>query len=331
MHTIQISFFGCHNKNIITYFIFNIMKKLTIIFFTVFGAAALLSSCVKNREGWTDFSQIQPVLELKTGLSGGGGADLVNIAGLANFGNAALSSIPNYFADTISWNVNLASEYTLDRDITATIGVQPELLTTYNSDTTHLQYELMPDSDYVWQGDVTVTIPKGQRTELITGLQFNYDKIDPTKNYMLPIGIKSGDNILISGNQGAIYFHTIGNPNAGAYSEVGTRTNYNGSASGGSVASVSDLAGVKIASPESATVIDIDYANLAPSHYIITFNAAGTDVTDVVVDDDFVASVTGFTIDSYNYDAATKTLNVKSHYTNSSGNDRVIDETFTKQ
>jgi len=49
----------------------------------------------------------------------------------------------------------------------------------------------LPDSCYSWT-DVTVSIPAGERVATVSGLTFYYDKIDASKNYMLPIGILDG-------------------------------------------------------------------------------------------------------------------------------------------
>ncbi|MEJ7677851.1 MAG: hypothetical protein WKG06_08285 [Segetibacter sp.] len=176
----------------------------------------------------------------------------------------------------------------------------------------------------------SVLVKAGSRLAKVS-IIFYPDKIDPSTSYLFPVSITDASGILISGNLGTVYFHNLGNKNAGAYAETGTRTNYNGATSGGSVASVVDLSGTKTAAPENTTVIDIDYANLGPSHYIITFNANGTAIASLKVDDDFTASVSNFTIDSFTYDLLTRTIHVISHYTNSAGNDRVIDETFVHQ
>lgn len=309
------------------------MNKIKYLYSILF-VAVLFSSCVKNADHFTDFSQADAILELKTSIATGASANTVNIAGLGNFSSSSLSAIQSYFADTISFYVNLASNNTLNKDLHVKVGVNQAARDAYNSSqpTGALTYEALPDSTYSWT-EQTVTIPAGQRVVLVSGLIFHYDKMDPTKNYMLPIGIVDGDGVNVSANQGAIYFHSIGNPNAGSYTVTGTRTNYNGSSSSGDVTGVTNLANFspKTATPESPTIIDIDYANLAPSHYVITFNAAGDQISDVTVDDDFLASITNFGVDVATYDAATKTIHIKTHYTNSAGNDRVVEEFFKRK
>ncbi len=148
---------------------------------------------------------------------------------------------------------------------------------------------------------------------------------------MLPISITDAQGLNISANYGTIYYHTIGNPYAGDYSVVGYRRNFTGASSGGIYSDI-DLADYspKNAAPESPTVVDISYANFGPDAiYIITFDPATQTITDAAVDEDFVASVSNFGIDLAEYDAATKTIHIKSHYTNSVGNDRIIEEWLT--
>lgn len=296
-----------------------------IILFFVTG----LTSCVKDRNpGATDFSTLQPLLEIRNNISG-----LGNDAGLSNFSRATLHFPGSDLADTLNFYINLASVNTLDKDLTVTVDVNPAALTAYNGDPSHaVQFEMMPDSVYSL-ATKTYTIPAGQRIALVPVIIYP-SKIDPTKSYMLPIGILQAEGQNISANYGTIYYHTIGNPYAGNYSVVGTRTNYTGAASGGVVASVADLAAnsPKAASPESPTVVDISYANFGTdAFYIITFDPATQTITDATVDEAFTSSVSNFGIDFANYDPATKTIHIKSHYTNSAGNDRVIEETLTHQ
>src|SRR5438874_2613745 len=86
-----------------------------------------LGSCVKNRNDLaTDFSTIQPLVEIRDNVSGVG-----NDAGLANFGKAALNFTSD--PDTISFYVNLASVNTMNQDIAVTVAIDPAALTAYNA------------------------------------------------------------------------------------------------------------------------------------------------------------------------------------------------------
>src|SRR5438552_12566921 len=164
---------------------FLLLSLLTGIFFT---------SCVKDRNVGPDFSSTQPMLELKTPQS--------NFAGQAYFAKAVIGNLP----DTVQFYANLAAANAADRDIAVTIGVDQSRMDDYNADPANaLKYELLPDSDYVFlktQG----TIVKGQHIDSFQ-VSFLKDKMDPTKNYMLPVAITDGDGVEISQNQGVIFFH----------------------------------------------------------------------------------------------------------------------------
>ncbi len=254
------------------------MNKISS-FFKILIPGLLFSACIKNADNFTDFSTTKPVLEMKTAvIVANGSADYVNIAGLPNFGNAGLSAIPNYFPnDSISFLVNLASNEPLSKDLTLKVGVNPDLIATYNVSST-LQFELMPDSLYSWTGDQTVTIPAGERTVMVNGLSFNYDKFDPTKNYMLPIGVLDGDGITVSANMGAIYFHTIGNPMAGNYDHSWYRWNDAPDTTGPPNSTVSEHVTVAVP-PIDATTLDLPEgyltANSLPGVSMAFTNTAG--------------------------------------------------------
>lgn len=173
-----------------------------------------LGSCVKDRNDLaTDFSNLQPLVEIRDNISGIG-----NDAGLSNFGKATL----NFGDDTTdlhiqSFYVNLASVYPLNHDLKVTVGVDQSALDAYNADPNNgTKFEMMPDSIYTLL-QTQVTIPAGERVALVS-VQFTPSKIDPSKSYMLPISVTDAEGTNISGNFGTIYYHLIGNPIAGSYS-----------------------------------------------------------------------------------------------------------------
>ncbi len=306
------------------------MKKIKI--FSIVAFAISLTGCLKDKPN-VDFSNVAPTAEISSGSLV---SDNSPISGVSYFKSATLPSFSKdttcdcFLPDTVTFNVNIAGEFPPTKDVAVTLGIDDTKRVAYNSlPASTVQYAAAPDSIYTL---VTKNVLVKAGTRLAkASIVFYPDKIDPSTSYLFPVSITDASGTLISGNLGTVYFHNLGNKNAGAYAETGTRTNYNGAASGGSVASVVDLSGTKTAAPENTTVIDIDYANLGPSHYIITFNADGTSITNLKVDDDFTASVSNFTIDSYTYDLPSRTIHIISHYTNGAGNDRVIDETFVHQ
>lgn len=304
------------------------MKKLKIFSIIVFALSAV-TGCLKDKPN-VDFSNIAAIAEIsssninptKNGPS----------SGLDYFNQATLPYIGSDTAFDVTFNVNIASEFPLNKDVTVTVAVDDAKRVAYNSN-------LAPEDQYVFPADSNYSFPvktaivkAGTRLATFTVTFFGLT-LDPVKNYMLPITLTDASGVTVSGNLSTIYIHSIGNLNAGPYSVIGTRTNYKGPASAGVVGGIADLSTLspKTGAPENANIIDIDYANLGPSHYIITFNADGTAVTSVKVDDIFTASVSNFAIDLFTYDLATRTIHIKSHYTNSAGDDRVIEEFFTHQ
>lgn len=304
------------------------MKKLKIYFTIV--SAVFATACLKDKPN-VDFSSVGTIAEISS--SNINPSTNAPSSGLDYF-NAA--TLPYIGADTtfdVTFDVNIASQYPLNKDVTVTVAVDDAKRVAYNSNLAPAdQYVLPADSNYSFPVK-TAVIKAGTRLEKFT-VTFNGLTLDPVKNYMLPISLTDASGVNISGNLSTIYIHSIGNLNAGPYAVTGTRTNYKGPASAGVVGGVVDLSTLppKTGAPENANVIDINYANFGTSaHYIITFNADGTAVTNLKVDDVFTASVSNFAIDLYTYDLATRTIHVKSHYTNSAGDDRVIEEFLKHQ
>ena len=100
-----------------------------------------LGSCVKDRNDLaTDFSTIQPIVELRNNISGVG-----NDAGLANFGKAALIFAADPHVQP--FYVNLASVNVRNQELKVTVGVDQAALDAYNADPANtIKYEMMPDS-----------------------------------------------------------------------------------------------------------------------------------------------------------------------------------------
>jgi hypothetical protein len=239
-------------------------KILKYSYFIVgFVLFAGMNACVKDRNDLaTDFSNLQPLLEIRDNISGVG-----NDAGLANFSRATLS----FADDTIdthiqSFYVNLASVNALNKDVSVTVGADQAALDAYNADAIHLtKFDMMPDSIYTIQNS-QVTIAAGERVALIS-VQFTPSKIDPSKSYMLPISITDAGGINISGNYGTIYYHVIGNALAGNYYQSFYRWNDSDTTlPPNSTVFEDELTPV---SPESPTTLFL------PESYLQTFTGGG--------------------------------------------------------
>ena len=238
------------------------MKRISLGFYLAITASLFLTSCVKDRNEGPDFSITKPVLELRTPIA--------DMAGLAYFTRAVIGNLP----DTVQFYANLASANTFDHDVNVTIGVDPSRIDEYNSDDANaVKYELLPDSAYSIL-KTTGTIVAGQ---LIDSFQvaFYKDKIDPTKNYMLPVAITDGGDVLISHNMGLIWFHAIGNPIAGAYLWDWTRWNATDSTDPATLSSLSFTGAETAFSPTSPTEARVPSGYYSQPDYIITFDNNG--------------------------------------------------------
>jgi hypothetical protein len=101
------------------------MKRNIINRFLKLGLLSLLvavfgSSCVKSREGRTDFENLQPTV-------------LISDGGLSNLTASALLFPPTDDADTTYFHVNYASTSTAPTDETVTLAVDLDALAAYNA------------------------------------------------------------------------------------------------------------------------------------------------------------------------------------------------------
>ncbi|MDB5280564.1 MAG: hypothetical protein JWR61_5519 [Ferruginibacter sp.] len=182
------------------------------ILFTVFIAIVSLASCLKKGDMNIDPEKTTgSVMELQFIENGSGST--IN-SGMQYFGGGALTYPGTDDADTANYNISLAGPVTLGKDLTVSVGVDPnKALDNFSSDS--IKYEVMPDSLYDFI-ETTATIKAGERIAPMK-IIFYPSKMDPTVSYILPVVIKDAEGQTISGNFSTIYFHVIGNPIAGAY------------------------------------------------------------------------------------------------------------------
>ncbi len=156
---------------------------------------AILSagSCLKDTPA-VDFSSVGTIIEILP----------VNGGGLENFDAALLEFDPADVQDSADIDLNIASPKPLSKALTVTVGVDDALRVSYNS-ANSANYEALPDSVYSFPVKAG-TINAGDRLDTLRVI-FYPSKIDPTKNYMLPVSIQDAQGENISGNFGAIYFH----------------------------------------------------------------------------------------------------------------------------
>ena len=308
------------------------------------SCVVFLASCVKNRnDGAVDFSQLTPIVLIPEG-------------GLKNFATSALLFNAADASDTAVFRVNYAATTVAPADITVTLAVDPAALAAYNASEAarlaamtppqaYSPYAIFPDSIYKFT-TTTVTIKAGQSYSDAIKLTLYPIKVDPSKNYMLPISITNASGVNISGNFNTIYFHFIGNCLAGTYNVVGTRYNYNGGSGfvcGGPIppatAGTAASPAVKVLAPLSSTVTVTDYANLGPGtnrDYYFTYDCStgGNTLQDVTFTPAFLAGISNVVVCVKSYDPVLRKIHVLSMYNNlpgGAGSDRVVDEVFTHQ
>lgn len=161
--------------------------------FLLFLAILSTGSCLKDSPA-VDFSTVGTIIEILP----------VNGGGLENFDAALLEFDPSDAKDSADIDLNIASPKPLSKALTVTVGVDDALRVAYNA-AYSAQYEALPDSVYSFPVKAA-TIEAGDRLDTLRVI-FYPSKIDPTKNYMLPVSIQDAQGENISGNFGAIYFH----------------------------------------------------------------------------------------------------------------------------
>lgn len=191
---------------------YNIVKLIPVL-----AAVVSLTGCLKgDKENLP--AQSGSILELFY-VEGGNGTTINS--GLQYFGSTALTYPASDASDTAYFNISVEGTDPASKDMTFTIGADAgSLLDNYSADS--IKYEMMPDSTFSLL-TTTATVAKGKRASTMIGVVFHPNKFDITKSYMLPITITDAQGVPVSANYGKIYFHVIGNPYAGNYTDTYTR------------------------------------------------------------------------------------------------------------
>jgi Domain of unknown function (DUF1735) len=280
--------------------------------------AVIGSSCVKSREGRTDFDNLKPTVLIPEG-------------GISNFKSGALLPNPTDDADTVYFHVNYAATDVAPTDLVVTIAVDQDALTAYNALGGN-QYAIFPDSIFSFT-TTTVTIPKGANYSAGIPLIIFPVKIDLLNNYMLPISITVAPaGSTISTNFKTLYYHLIGNPIAGLYTQEWIR--YNTATQTGTPAFDLDLSPGVFAPIDGTTVTALSGTGIS---YVITFkDSAGVLIDFGVAFDpaDVAANGGGITITGgptiITADPKTGSYEFNFTYTNSAGSPRNITDIFGK-
>lgn len=187
------------------------MKKLINRFMISALVCLSLASCLKSvNTNVNDITLTGSFLQVEYVKDSG----QTNInSGLQYFAGSTLLFPPADLTDTINFQVTYNGPTAAPSDLTVTLAPDWTALNdNFNND--KITYEKMPDSLYKILTS-SVTIKAGTRVAYAKMVVYP-SKINPTKSYMAPVGpVATG--VTNSGNFGHIYFHTIGNPMAGAY------------------------------------------------------------------------------------------------------------------
>jgi len=261
--------------------------------------------------------------------------------GALNLANASLDlTTPD--SVTVYPNPGITSPYVLTKDVRITLGVDDAARIAYNQ-ANGTNFEALPDSLYTFADSTFTDTSSGLLTagarSISLPIKIYSGKADLRKNYMLAVSIKNAQGFQISADLGTIYFNNVGSAIAGRYTVTGTRTNYNGPVSNGDIAEVIDLSTVptQTTTTQSANVVLLGYSdlNIAGWQYIITYDPA-TQGISVAPNDVMQNTETGyygesFKVDIQEYNSTTRTLHLKTEYSDLGGNARVIDEYLTAQ
>ena len=255
-----------------------IQNKFPVIAALLFISIIFLSSCIKSRDGRTDFSSLQPVVLIPEG-------------GLSAFSSQALLFPGSDASDTAMFYVNYAATDVAPVDEMITLTVDAAALASYNA-SNPTKYKMFPDSIYSFKS-TQVVVKKGMNyTDAINLVVFPV-KIDPSQNYMLPISIKAVPvGSTISGNFGTIYYHFIGNPIAGKYTQEWIRYN-NVGGTGSPTNDVTSAAAFAPLDPTTITVasgsaglkyvMSFDNNNGVLSNFMISFDGASVAASGVTI------------------------------------------------
>lgn len=277
-----------------------------------------------------------------------------------NFSNSGLAFSPSSTSEILDLNIEYITPSVSDQDISITVGPDVTALTAYNATQTDplKKYLELNASAYKFPSQ-TVLIKAGQTVSEPFKIEFNPSQIDGSKNFMIPIAIKSitgaPAGVKAASGTGIAYFHFIGNPLAGTYNCVGTR--YNCSATGDqgwapqtgwvypqalvipSNYATAAIPATKFLAPVTPTVTTTYVANLGAGtdrDYFFNIDPAVTTTGTIGVDltASFSGGISNIRWFQKTYDPVAKRIILLWTYDNQPGgvgNDRIIYEVLTKQ
>lgn len=259
------------------------MRHIKILLLFFIGIVSLTGCLKKNESNIDPYDFTSPVYTLEWIQPGG---TTVN-SGLQFFSSGALTYPASDIADTANFTVRLTGS-PVSNDVNITIAPDSKALLD-NFATDSIPYLAMPDSVYKFI-NTTATIKKGTNTASFS-VVFYPSKIDPSKNFMLAPSVTAPADHQVSSNQGHIYFHTIGNPIAGAYTGEYIRIP---SADSTATPDTHVTGKSSVFAPSSPTVVTVPTGYYTAPNYIISFTNNGGVLSNfsVVIDPTGLAGFT---------------------------------------
>jgi len=232
--------------------------------------------------------------------------------------------------DTVTYNLVISSTFLQSKATTVTVEADDSYRQAYNS-TNGTNYEVMPVQGYTFQNTFTTNISYIYDTIPIT---FNKQFLSGG-NYLLPLRITSVNNgYKIDTGSSVIYLHTQDVVLSGEYTSTGSRVLYVGDSANGDIQSVQAFTVNKNLVPGTDGSSILDYADLGPNgwQYILSLS---TDDNSLVVQANTVMlnsiQAGSFQVLSSRFDPSTKDIYIRTRYKNSSGDDRIVEESLTLQ
>lgn len=169
--------------------------------------AGTFSSCLKDSATTVDFTNAKGSLELPA----------TAYSGILQPQALDIQSTPT----PISLMVNLSGAKPSGSNTTATLAVDQNALTAYNS-ANSTNYTLLPQAAYSIPS-LSVAIPAGQRSANLI-ININTSVIDPSQQYILPLTIVDGGGQQINPQYKTVLFNVqVKNKYDGVYKTTGTR------------------------------------------------------------------------------------------------------------
>ncbi len=273
------------------------MKKYILTGLSALSLLVTTSGCLQEK-GYTDIINAVGGQPIVTIFGGGGGNKVLGV-------DFSTTAVP-----TTLFQVSLASPELLNTDVTATVSVDPGLLTGTG-------YELLPADTYTIP-NTQLTIKAGQR-DVPFVVNMTTSKIDLKKSYALPLKITTATGAIIASNLNTgVYAIKVNNIYAGSYQSTGLFNH--------PTAGPRDIKRPKTLSTIDANTSETEFADLGSAATMqLRVNADNT----VTLTPGGTASSATVQFGVNKYDAATKTFTLSYKYAGAGG-DRVITESIKK-